>query len=157
MKIRNGFVSNSSSSSFTCFGMPLNDSDKVDIFKKIVKYVNKGEKKEKNCNHNFNREKSKFCPSCGKESWYIIDLDEDFYIPDYEFTCEELKKMGLEIILGWLDDHEEEINFIGVDLEDNPMCGQEKLDKINKVNSVLSEMFPKNKKDIDFYSGTNYN
>jgi hypothetical protein len=154
MKIRKGFVSNSSTSSFTCFGIPLNDTNKIEIFKKIVKYTNKGEKKEKNCNHSFNREKAKFCPTCGKESWNIINLDEEFDIPDYE---DDLKKMGLEIIYGWLDDHEEEINFLGVDLEDNPMCGQEKLDKINKVNSVLSEMFPKNKKDVDFYSGTNYN
>lgn len=156
MKIRNGFVSNSSSSSFTCFGMPLNDSDKVDIFKKIIKYANKGEKKEKNCNHKFNREKSKFCPSCGKASWNIINLDEEFCISDYE-SNKALKKMGLEIIEGWLDNGEEGVEFLGVDLEDNPMGGQEKLEMINKVNGALSELFPENKNDIDFYSGTQYN
>lgn len=161
MKLRQGFVSNSSTSSFICFGIPLDTAEKLEVFKKLIGYVNKGTIKKPNCKHEFTRDTFKFCPECGKEAWEVIDQDEDFvYNIDNLFECskerKKLNKIGFEIISGWLDDMEEDVYFLGINLEDTTENGKKTLEKINKVNDKIMELFPEKIQDQNFYSGTKY-
>ena len=63
MKVRSGFVSNSSTSSFAIFGIPINVAA---MYKKIFNEdpINR----QNGCSHQYDRENTeiKFCPSCGK-------------------------------------------------------------------------------------------
>ena len=157
MKIRSGFVSNSSSSSFACFGIPLDTDSKIEVFKKLVGYINKGTMKKINCIHEFTRDTFNFCPICGKKSWTIIDQDEDFKDGLDSFSPNnELNRLGLEVITGWLDDTEETVYFLGVNLEDNDKSGKETLDKINKANRIIMDSFPEKEQDQNFYTGATY-
>jgi len=85
MKIRNGFVSNSSTSSFICnlCGEEYSGWDASPFDRDYECYVCPNEHimceehikedlepiLEKGCEHEFNREAANFCPECGEEAW----------------------------------------------------------------------------------------
>ena len=90
MKRRSGFVSNSSTSSFTCDvcgeeysgwdASPWDDSYDCYICPKehvMCSEHIKGDvepPQDKGCDHEFDREEADFCPKCGEPSW--VDSDE---------------------------------------------------------------------------------
>jgi hypothetical protein len=82
MKIRSGFVSNSSTSSFCVFGAVVTQS--------FLETLLKNPDKEDGCEHKFNRDKAKFCPECGCKSWFEPENCEE----DYSEACE---KLGLKL------------------------------------------------------------
>ena len=86
MKIRNGFVSNSSSSSFVCDlcgevyeGWDASPSDPSYectecenghvMCNEHLKDAKIEVRKTEACEHNFDRDKIKFCPECGTQAW----------------------------------------------------------------------------------------
>ena len=83
MKIRNGFVSNSSSSSFCVFGVNIGDDEKVKKFLKNVAKINIEDQKDQGCSHEFDRDNKKFCPECGQPAW-----EESDYFDAYEYEDE---------------------------------------------------------------------
>lgn len=92
MKVRSGFVSNSSTTSFSVFGVPM----KYTALAKKFKIEQPPKEKFANCVHKFDRDAMKFCPECGAESW---DVDEDFSWGDYDFSDEPiLKDLGLDVV-----------------------------------------------------------
>ena len=87
MKTRNGFVSNSSTSSFVLIGFDI-DRKKFDRLtllsklyphnkevKKLSEKIAKGFRKERCCKHPVAR--NPCCASCGKPMWKKIDLREE--------------------------------------------------------------------------------
>jgi len=93
MKIRNGFVSNSSTSSFVCDicgevyegwdAYPTDPDYDCSICPNEHIMCNshlEGLEIEpdmvKGCDHDFDRDKCKFCPECGKEAW-VEDEEQD--------------------------------------------------------------------------------
>ena len=92
MKIRNGFVSNSSSSSFTCSicgavyegwdASPHDSSFDCSVCENEHILCNEHLKEDpqpamnKGCDHEFDRDTVKFCPECGKEAW--VEDDEGY-------------------------------------------------------------------------------
>jgi len=72
MKIRTGFVSNSSSSSFCVFGVAFESMGAVSVALGI-----KGEPpKMEGCKHEFDRTTMKFCPECGAKAYKEINRHE---------------------------------------------------------------------------------
>lgn len=150
MKIRNGFVSNSSTSSFCVFGIYIKDSDK--FLNTIL-----GEPKTTKtpgCKHEMDREKVKFCPDCGAKAWNI-EVEERDGIEEYEE--EILKKTGLEVILWPGDEGYEEGTYLGKSLEswDKGLTASRKLEILQETREKIAKLFPK--EEPDFYSGDAYN
>lgn len=85
MKIRSGFVSNSSSSSFAIFGICTDDETLI----KGLQLVEQGATIEDGCNHSFDRTKAKFCSECGSPAYIEIppeDIDLYTYFDNTKFT-----------------------------------------------------------------------
>jgi hypothetical protein len=98
MKIRNGFVSNSSTSSFVCDvcgeeytgwdAGPCADYDCTQCENEhamcLSHLEDMGKVKipdDKGCEHEFDREKNKFCAECGVEAWIEAEMEnEDGYL-----------------------------------------------------------------------------
>jgi len=147
MKIRNGFVSNSSSSSFCVFGVNIGDDEKVKKFLKNVVKIDIEDQKEQGCEHDFNRDKNKFCPECGNTAW-----EESDYFDAYEYEDEIKKKVGLDLIPDCCDDTSE--FFLGVDIQglEGKGSAEDKIKKLSDAVIILKGLFPKTKPD--FYSGS---
>lgn len=86
MKIRQGFVSNSSTSSYVILGANVEYEDLLKILFKGPKVI----EKHPNCKHKFDRENMKFCPECGQEAYW---MDNPEY--DSEDVQEALDNLGL--------------------------------------------------------------
>jgi hypothetical protein len=71
VKIRIGFVSNSSSSSFAIFGIETDWEELTKVFFPDFKKTPK--QKVSNCAHSFDREIMAFCPTCGAKAWKVIE------------------------------------------------------------------------------------
>jgi len=150
MKIRNGFVSNSSSTSFSIFGVYLKDSEA--LMNNLL-----GDRKSTrtpNCEHEFDREKAKFCPECGKPAGNICmeKRDAETVLKGY-FNKEKIKLDVIrwggcgEICRGGI--------YIGKDLRNKDFnASPQRLDILKEVESLLKKWFKT--EDISFYSDGGY-
>lgn len=119
MKIRNGFVSNSSVSSFICVicreeftGQDLSPSD-VDcvscdyghiMCKKHLKDMEPVEpKKAEGCEHKFDRATIKFCSECGAEAWVEEEEDSDNELPESKCPVCQFKEYDSEEMAQYLE------------------------------------------------------
>jgi len=150
MKIRSGFVSNSSTSSFCVFGILLKDSDKfLDSILGEPKTT-----KTPGCKHEMDRENVKFCPECGKKAWNI-EVEERDSVEGY--GEEILKKTGLEVI-EWSGDEEVEAGtYLGKSLGswEKGLTASRKIEILQETREKIEKLFPK--EEPDFYSGAAYN
>ena len=133
MKIRNGFVSNSSTTSFCIYGIEL------DIDEEVIKALGIEITPIEGCSHKFDRTTMEYCPQCGEPSY------EDFEVREFEdVIVEHFEKMGLDceywnggcnVGEGW---------FIGKNLEDLKLNkSKDKLGVLKKVEDILKDKFPK--------------
>jgi len=142
MKTRIGFVSNSSTTSFVIYGVQVKLTDAL-----YEKFLGKKEepKKEVGCEHKFDREKAKYCPTCGSESW-VEEEQEEYYYDDivefFEYKYNLDCSAGVEYDDGGI--------YIGRDIEASDDKDL-KLEKLMEVRKTLNELFPK--KTVTFYSG----
>lgn len=123
MKIRNGFVSNSSSSSFVFFGIRL----KCEDIKKKFSLVT--ERKENGCEHNFDRNANLYCSECGafayrkwddlntigetiRNIFPDLEMNYDRYYMDLGIAIEDLNKIEIEKLPTVLKETSEKINSV---------------------------------------------
>lgn len=164
MKIRNGFVSNSSSSSFCIFGVALTESEYKKLIKESVEALKAEEAKKPKpapipcCKHKFDRENFKFCGICGKPNYEPIPEEEDFDDEDsYDIIeliddCDFVKKNKLDSIDTGCDG-ENDI-CIGLDIGGSNLKGDELIKEITRVNGILKLTY--NRK-AEIFSGEVYN
>ena len=150
MKIRNGFVSNSSSSSFCVFGVNIGDEGKVKKFLKNVVQINVEDQREQGCEHDFNRDKNKFCPECGNTAW-----EEDEYFDVSEYEDEIKKKIGLDLIPDCYEG--DNAFYLGVDVEmlsGGKGSAEDKIKKLSDAIEIIRNFFPKAKPDFHYGSSS---
>ena len=150
MKIRSGFVSNSSTSSFCVFGILLKSPNK--FLNSIL-----GEPKTTKtpgCKHEMDRENVKFCPECGKKAWNVEVEDRDG-ISEYE--KEIMEKTGLEVIEWYGGEGNEEGTYLGKSLEswEKGLTAERKLEILKETREKIAKLFPT--EEPDFYSDAAYN
>lgn len=122
MKVRSGFVSNSSTSSFCILGVEFDDPQEIlDCLK-----IEGSPPKEQGCTHSFDRITCKHCPECGEPAYYDVEVSE--------WLEEEVVKFGLEYFdltyggYGF---------YIGTSVTGS---GQEMLDKLAKTNKTIKQL-----------------
>jgi len=144
MKIRNGFVSNSSSSSFCILGVYFDNAKSVFEALSIEAKI----EAEPSCSCDIDRESlrsdgCKFCPKCG--SLLFAEPDEwDFR----ERLDSELSKLDIGYLSSenWL--------FVGCDIgSENGSNVEPTIEKMQKTHTRLKELFGDDS-DIRIYSGT---
>ena len=153
MKIRQGFVSNSSSTSFCLYGIVAQSREFAKVL--LKPHVPVPPKKTPACEHQFNRDAQgiKFCPTCGKETWKIKVVDT---YDEYEEVLGAIEELGLEtetssgngdIYAGALIFSESTDGGGGVDKYN----GEDILKDIAKTKKIIAKLFPEKK--CDFYGG----
>jgi len=147
MKTRQGFVSNSSTTSFSVYGIYVEDSDA--LMDKLM-----GEKKvtkTKGCKHEFDREKSKFCPECGQPAWNITEEERD----PYEDLPKCLEQFGLDATMWGGGENASEGIYVGKDLRGGTFNkSKNKLEILKTIEVKLKELFPN--QEPRFYSDGSY-
>lgn len=144
MKTRNGFVSNSSSTSFCVYGVYVDGGTKL-LDQLAGKFV---PKKKEGCEHKFNRDSFKFCPECGSQAWHVETDNRDI---SYLLEC-KLQEMGFDVVHWVGGENSNEGMYFGKDLKSD---GAVSLDVLKKTEIKIKETFPDEK--IRFYSDGGYN
>ena len=164
MKIRNGFVSNSSSSSFCIFGVSLTENEYKKLIKDAVEALKlETESKPKpapipSCKHKFDRETLKFCGVCGKTAYEPV-VEEDDYDDENSYDVQELiddcdyvKKNKLDVMnIG--GDGENDI-CMGLNIGDSELKGDELIKEITRVNGILKLTYSRK---AQIFAGETYN
>ena len=121
MKVRTGFVSNSSTSSFCIFGAIFETLEEVaELFKIESPTPTKG------CEHAFDRLVWTNCPDCGEAAYYKPEMDEDWiddHLPE-ELYLSDKRYAGFGLYLGCSLDGQ----------------GQELIDSITKTNKLIKDL-----------------
>ncbi|MCK9458163.1 MAG: hypothetical protein M0R80_00605 [Proteobacteria bacterium] len=129
MKIRQGFVSNSSTSSFCIFGVGfISIADVAKALGLKPQMVN-------GCEHEFDRASALYCPECGEHTF--VKEDEDDLANRAEEVC-ELHGLGFQNYTGECDTEEQV--FVG----NSPSGkGQVTIDRMIATNKACLELFGK--------------
>jgi len=103
MKIRNGFVSNSSSSSFVIYGARISEYKaqalvKAILNKDVLVEIRTEEEKINGCIHIFDRDDCDFCPKCGAKKWKVFKESTVVKTDFRDFSNAFEKKTGVKII-----------------------------------------------------------
>ena len=148
MKIRHGFVSNSSSTSFGVYGLYIGDEEKF-----INKLVGEPKTtKSPGCSHEFDRETIKFCPECGEKAWYIETEERDV-----EAIIEKyLKENKIDLSLEQWDSGDSVPSgfYIGINLKQIAHDATDKITILQEADKKLREIFPD--KNPQFYIDGGY-
>jgi hypothetical protein len=133
MKIRTGFISNSSTS-FAIFGLTFNS------LKNLAKVLDiKYSDKIEGCQCKFDRTICKFCPNCGSKAYVQNNIeDDDLFNKIYEkllindIEIKNCSHYGDKIYVG---------NIIAGDYEVKIGTGSQSLNKLQITNNKLLELF----------------
>jgi hypothetical protein len=142
MKIRHGFVSNSSSTSFGLYGVYIADEEKL-----IGQLLGEPKvTKNPGCPHEFNRETIKFCPECGKQAWDIMVEKRDLETVIEKYLKENNVGLDLE---QWNSGDSIHCGFyIGINLKQLGDV-KDKIKILQDADKKLRDMFPN--KEPRFY------
>jgi hypothetical protein len=127
MKIRSGFVSNSSTSSFCIFGVAVDHQALIDVL--FQGKTKAAPKPRPGCGHPFDRETYNFCPHCGCRTWLLTESptwnqgDIDNALIDYGLIA-----------------YEGEDEYVGVRVSGKTL---DELGELNEKAQQLREMFGK--------------
>ncbi|MCK9458521.1 MAG: hypothetical protein M0R80_02610 [Proteobacteria bacterium] len=144
MKVRLGFVSNSSSSSFSIFGVQTTWDELTKVL--FPDFKPEPDTQVPNCKHEFNRGNMKFCPECGVKSYRTV---RGHKAPDYEEREEKLNE------LGWVLYSETDLGdgvYIGNNLKGRggKRAAVNRLDELKEVNEKMMALFGR---EADFFTG----
>ena len=147
MKIRNGFVSNSSASSFCVYGtdIDLNEAMEALLGRDKEVTITPG------CEHEFDREASKFCAECGSPAWN--EEEEEWYIENLETEAEKVDLYTYQI--HGCEDYEDGTVILGARLHG---LGGKRATKKNPgmiagIEETLEKLFGEDV-EVDFHNGT---
>ena len=129
MKIRQGFVSNSSTSSFCIFGVGF------ETVEDVVRALGLAPQKINGCDHEFDRTAAKFCPECGEPA--LVEEDEYDLANRVEETC-ALHGLGFENYSEECDSEDQV--FVG---RYPGGVGQKLIDDMVAINKSCLELFGK--------------
>jgi hypothetical protein len=145
MKIRNGFVSNSSSSSFCIMGVTTSESELLPLYLKAMG-KDASATIEPGCSCDIDRDAMKeqgysFCPKCQSKLFVEIEPDEELYE-----MCEALD----------LDYASEEYGdaYVGISLKSGKNV-EGVIEELRKAEKKLKELFGDDA-DIRVHSGVTY-
>jgi len=156
MKIRHGFVSNSSSSSFCVFGIHFSKDRECVLIENLLGIDPNAIVITQGCDCDIDRDalkkkRFKFCPSCGSELFIeqqheFEELGEDLYkaASKLGFYCQYWQPES-DAPYGW---------YIGYDcINKKKIEGEAQLEEMKKAMDKLREIFGKDEKII-MYSGS---
>ena len=148
MKVRNGFVSNSSTSSFCVFGVQCGFEE---LAKKLQVDI-PDEMKMDGCYHSFDH-RQKVCPQCGKPTTKTVTWEEyvDYYGEEdawSKFLSKPLKEHGLELHCYNDEYNDDDSVYVGCSVGGK---GQEMIDELTTVNEAVKKFFGK---EAETFEGT---
>ena len=150
MKVRSGFVSNSSSTSFAIYGIYVQDEEA--LMNKLL-----GEPKEtktEGCKHRFDREKFKFCSECGAKAW-DIEVEERNSYDELEDYFSEHPELELDVVQWGGGSNCGEGTYLGKDLESKELNeSKNKLEVLAKTEASLKKLIPN--ANVRFFSDGGY-
>jgi hypothetical protein len=121
MKVRTGFVSNSSTSSFCVFGTEFDTLEAVAELFKIEPPI-----PEKGCDHAFDRLVLTHCPECDEPAYYKPEIDEEWIsmsLPE-DLCLIDKRYAGYRLYLGCPMDGQ----------------GQELINSLTKTNKLIKDL-----------------
>jgi len=127
MRIRTGFVSNSSTSSFCVFGIGFNELNEA---RDALKISGKPTKKM-GCKHTFDRITNKQCPECGEPAYFIQDY-HNWLEGKLDEACDDF---GLKLFNKCYYGYGV---YIGLDVNG---IGQKLIDDMITTNKTIREVF----------------